>query len=88
MCHYGAITLLYKVMNKYPAVLVYSDHVAKDLDKMCATCVLHPIAQSSVNFFTLINAVIKSFDNNCARTIANVVITDQTSLTRGLSRSS
>ena len=59
-CDYSSITPLYKVKSKYPAVLAYSDHVAKELDKMCATRVLHPIALSSVNFYTPINAVIKN----------------------------
>ena len=81
-CDYSSIIPLYKVKSKNPAVLAYSDHVAKELDKMCATRVLHPIAPSSVNFYTPINAVIKNSDKNRARAIADVVITDQASLTR------
>jgi hypothetical protein len=60
--------------GNYPAVLAFSDHVAKELDKICATRFLHPIAPSSVIFFTPINAVIKNSDKNRARTIGNVVI--------------
>ena len=81
-CDYNAIVPLYKVSGNYPAVGLYSDHVSKELDKMCATKVLHPIAPGSVRFYTPINAVLKNSDKNRARTIANIIIEDQASLTR------
>jgi hypothetical protein len=49
---------------------LYSDHVSKELDKMCAIKVLHPIAPGSARFHTPINAVLKNSDKNRARTIA------------------
>ena len=81
-CDYDAIVPLYKVSGNYPAVGLYSDHVSKELDKMCATKVLHPIAPGSVRFNTPINAVLKNSDKNRARTIAGIIIKDQASLTR------
>jgi hypothetical protein len=81
-CDYSAIVPLYKVSGNYPAVVLYSDHVSKELDKMCATKVLHPIAPGSVRFYTPINAVLKNSDKNRARTIAGIIIKDQASLTR------
>ncbi len=48
---------------------------------MCATRVLHPIVPSSVNLYTPINAVIKNSYKYRARANANVVITNQASLT-------
>ena len=70
------------MVGNYPAVGLYSDHVSKELDKMCATKVLHPIAPGSVRFHTPINAVLKNSDKNRARTIAGIIIKDQASLTR------
>jgi hypothetical protein len=81
-CDYEAIVPLYKVSGNYPAVGLYSDHVSKELEKMCATKVLHPIAPGSVRFHTPINAVLKNSDKNRARTIAGIIIKDQASLTR------
>jgi len=49
---------------------------------MCATKVLYPVHSSSVKIHTPINSVIKNSDKNRARTIANIHITDQASLTR------
>ena len=79
---YEAIVPLYKVSGNYPAVGLYSGHVSKELDKMCATKVLHPIAPGSVCFDTPINTVLKNSDKNRARTIAGIIIKDQASLTR------
>ena len=84
-CDYTSIVPLYKVTGNYPAVALYSTHVDAELDKMCASQVLHPILESSARFLTPINAVIKNSDRNRARTIAHINITDQDSLTRASS---
>jgi len=81
-CFHASIVLLYPVSGNYPAVALYGDHVSKEIEKMCATKVLYPVHSSSVKFYTPINAVIKNSDKNHARTIANIHITDQASLTR------
>ena len=81
-CEYTSIVPLYKVTGNYPAVALYSTHVDAELEKMCASQVLHPIQGSSARFLTPINAVIKNSDPNRARTIAHINITDQDSLTR------
>ena len=81
-CEYTSIVPLYKVTGNYPAVALYSTHVDAELEKMCASQVLHPIQGSSARFLTPINAVIKNSDRNRARTIAHINITDQDSLTR------
>ena len=81
-CSYNSIVPLYRVSGNYPAVALYADHVSKEIAKMCATKVLYPVHPSSVRFHTPINAVIKNSDKNRARTIANIHITDQESLTR------
>jgi len=81
-CSYNSIVPLYHVTGNYPAVALYADHVSKEIAKMCATKVLYPIHPSAVRFYTPINAVIKNSDKNRARTIADINITDQTSLTR------
>ena len=44
--------------------------------------VLYSVHPSSVRFYTPINAVLKNSDKNRARTITDIIITDQTSLTR------
>ena len=81
-CSYASIVPLYPVSGNYPAVALYANHVSKEIEKMCATKVLYPVHSSSFKFHTPINAVIKNFYKNRARTIANIHITDQASLTR------
>lgn len=81
-CDYPAITPLYHVSSNYPAVALYDSHVEAEIDKMCATHVLHPIPRSSARFITPINAVIKNSDRNRARAIAQIEINDQLSLSR------
>jgi hypothetical protein len=70
---YTSIVPFYKVTGNYPAVALYSTHVDTELDKMCASQVLHPIQGSSARFLTPINAVIKNSDRNRARTILSTL---------------
>lgn len=81
-CSYDQIVPLYSVTGNYSAVRLYSDHVSKEIEKMCATRVLHPVVHSSVRFYIPINVVIKNSDKNRTRTIGNIHIADQASLTK------